>query len=108
MEGKKYYRITDVSEILEENASTLRYWESEFKELSPKRAGSGRRLYTSQDIETLRIIKYLLRTKGMHISVAREQMRHNRQNLSKRAEAMEQLTKLREELANLLQYLSKR
>ena len=107
MEEKKYYKIKDVSEMLDENPSTLRYWESEFNELSPKRTGKGRRLYTSKDIETLRIIKYLLRTKGMHITIAREQMQSNRNNLSKRTEAIVRLEKVRGSLQKLYDSLKK-
>lgn len=108
MEEKSYYRIKDVCEFIGENASTVRYWESEFQELAPKRTLAGRRQYTSKDIETLRIIKYLLRTKGMHISLAKEQLRSNRRNLGTRANALEELTKVKEELELLLQSLSKR
>lgn len=108
MEEKSYYRIKDVCEILGENASTLRYWETEFKELSPKRTMQGRRQYTPKDLETLRIIKYLLRTKGMHISLAKEQLSKNRKNITSRTTAIEELTKIKEELELLLKSLNKR
>lgn len=108
MEEKSYYRIKDVCEFVGENASTIRYWETEFQELAPKRTVAGHRQYTPKDIETLRIIKYLLRTKGMHISLAKEHLHNNRKNLSKRANALEELTKVKEELEILLQSLNKR
>lgn len=108
MEEKQYYRIKDVCDFLGENASTIRYWETEFPELAPSRTLAGRRQYTPKDIETLRVIKYLLRTKGMHISLAKEQLKTNRKNLGKRADAVEELLKVKEELELLLQSLSKR
>ena len=108
MEEKSYYRIKDVTEFIGENASTLRYWESEFKELKPKRSGTGRRFYTSEDIELLRIIKYLLRTKGMHISMAKEQLSKNRKNLGMRAGAIAELEEVKKELELLLSSLNKR
>ena len=108
MEEKAYYRIKDVCEFIGENASTIRYWETEFTELAPRRTMTGRRQYTPKDIETLRIIKYLLRTKGMHISLAKEQLKSNRKNLGMRANAIEELVKVKEELELLLQSLSRR
>ena len=108
MEEKSYYRINDVCEFINESASTIRYWETEFPELSPKRTTRGRRQYTPADIENLRIIKYLLRDKGMHISMAREQMKSNRKNLTRRTEAIAELEKVKEGLQHLLKSLTKR
>lgn len=108
MEEKLFYSIKDVSEFVGESQSTLRFWESEFQELNPTRASKGRRMYTPKDLETIRKIKYLLRTKGMHISAAKEQLRKNSRNIGTRTAALEQLEKLKEELEQLLQSLSKR
>lgn len=107
MEEKSYYRISDIAEFVGENASTLRYWEQEFDELRPKRGGKGRRLYTPKDLDTIRKIKFLLRTKGMHISAAKEQLRKNNRNVSTRAEAIEELEKVRDDLKILLKSLTK-
>ena len=108
MEEKLYYSIKDVAEFVGEVPSTLRYWETEFAELKPKRTLKGRRLYTPGDIETIRKIKFLLRTKGMHIDAAKEQLHKNNKNISTRSQALTELEKLREELKQLLQSLSKR
>ncbi|MCH5213773.1 MAG: MerR family transcriptional regulator [Muribaculaceae bacterium] len=107
MEGKLYYTIKEISEFTGENASTLRFWENEFKELSPKRTASGRRQYTEKDIDTISIIQYLLRTKGMHLAAAKEQLRTNRQNISFRMKALEKLEDVRERLELLRQALNK-
>lgn len=104
---KIYYRIKDVAEMVGENPSTLRYWEKEFGEIKPQRTGNGPRLYTADDIETLRKIKYLLRTKGMHIMAAKEQLRANFKNISTRTEALQHLEKAKEGLELLLKSLSK-
>lgn len=108
MEEKRYYRIKDIAEFVGENPSTLRYWESEFDILKPKRGGKGRRLYTSTDLDNIRKIQFLLRTKGMHISTAKEQLRNNYRNVSTRSEALDELKKAKEELEQMLKSLSKR
>jgi len=43
---KKYYKIKDVAEMLGIVPSTLRYWEQEFPECSPRRSASNQRYYT--------------------------------------------------------------
>ena len=108
MEGKRYYKIKDIAEFVDESPSTLRYWEREFEALNPKRGGRGRRLYTADDIETIRKIKFLLRTKGMHISSAKEQLLKNNKNISTRSQALTELEGIKEDLERLLQSLSKR
>lgn len=103
--SKRYYTIGETSEILGLPPSTLRYWESVFKVLRPQRSSNGRRSYTPADIETLRMIRYMLHDKGMHIDAAREQLKKNRDNISRHAEAVERLKKVRAELAAVLDAL---
>lgn len=108
MEEKSFYRIKDIAEFVDENPSTLRYWESEFEELRPKRGEKGRRLYTPKDLEIIRKIKFLLRTKGMHITAAKEQLHRNNKNVTTKAEVIHELEKVKEELELMLKSLSKR
>lgn len=105
---KKYYRIRDVAEFLGVSPVTVRYWEREFDCLRPSRSSGGVRYYTPADIETLRIIHYLLKTRGLKIESAREQMRVNRKNISNRLKAIDALLEVRGELDTMLKGLSKR
>lgn len=105
---KKYYKIKDVAEMLDVAPSTLRYWEREFPYCQPTRSPSNVRYYKPQDIETLRIIRYLVKEKGLRIEAAREQMRLNRHNISRRVEVIDRLTKIRGELKEMLAALNKR
>jgi DNA-binding transcriptional MerR regulator len=68
---KIYYTIGEVSELLGEKQSTLRYWEKEFKLLTPRRSSGGRRLYTEQDINLLKKIQYFLHEAKYSIEGAR-------------------------------------
>lgn len=105
---KKYYKIKDVSELLGVPTSSLRYWEKEFPECAPRRSNTNIRYYTPKDIETLKMINYLLKVKGLKIEAAKEQMRSNRKNISKRVDIIESLTETRNELEKLLSALHKR
>lgn len=105
---KKYYKIKDVAEILGVSQPTLRYWESEFPDIKPFRSMSNQRFYTPDDIETLRIIYYLVRVRGLKIEAAKEQMRLNRSNITKRMDVIDKLSDVRDELEMLLKGLEKR
>ena len=71
---KLYFRIGEVSELLGVETYVLRYWESEFPALSPKKSGTGHRLYRRKDVETLLRIKHLLYEKRFTIEGARQAM----------------------------------
>lgn len=105
---KKYYKIRDVAELLDVSEPTLRYWEREFPDIKPMRSTSNQRYYTPEDIETLRIIYYLVKVRGLKIEAAREQMRLNRSNISKRMEIVDKLLDVRDELQMILSGLEKR
>lgn len=106
--GKKYYKIKDVADFIGVPESTLRYWESEFTDLNPIRSAKGIRLYTSSDIETVRIIYFLLKVRGLKIDAAKMQMQVNRKNISKRLKVIDELLDVRSELDAMLKTLSKR
>ena len=106
--GKLYYQIKAVAEMLGVQQSTLRFWEKEFDCLNPRRSATNLRYYTPQDIETLRAISYLLRDRGLKLEAAKEQMRLNRGNVSRRLRAIERLEKVRNSLEELMKGLSVR
>lgn len=105
---KKYYKIRDVAELLNVSETTLRYWEREFPEVSPMRSTSNQRYYTPEDIETLRIVYYLVKVRGLKIEAAREQMRLNKTNITKRMDIINKLLDVKDELQLLLSSLEKR
>lgn len=105
---KQFYKIRDVSYLLDVPPSTLRYWEMEFPEIKPTRSTSGRRFYSPSDIKTLRMIHYLVKVKGLRIEAAREELHSNRSNVSQRLEIIDLLTDTRDHLKEMLAALEKR
>lgn len=99
---KKYYKISQVSEILEIPISTLRYWEDKFTILKPKRTSRGTRLYTATDIEKIRMVHYLVKERGMKIDAAQEVIKHNQTGINKHYQAITRLKEIREDLMKLL------
>jgi DNA-binding transcriptional MerR regulator len=70
--NKLYFRIGEVSRLLGVKAHVLRYWESEFPALAPKKSGTGQRLYRRKDVQTLLEIKHLLYDRRYTIEGARQ------------------------------------
>jgi DNA-binding transcriptional MerR regulator len=74
-DGKLYYRIGEVSRITDVKPYVLRYWESEFRWMSPQKSRSKQRLYRKKDIEMILLIKKLLYQERYTIAGARRRLR---------------------------------
>ena len=57
---KLFYKIGEVSKIVGVEPYVLRYWETEFNFLKPRKNKSGQRVYIKKDVELLLAIKKLL------------------------------------------------
>ena len=71
---KEYFRIGEVSKILDVDTYVVRFWESEFKSIKPIRTKTYQRLYRRKDVEELLLIKNLLYTDKFTISGAKRQL----------------------------------
>ena len=71
---KLYYRIGEVEEIAGVPAYVLRYWESEFKLLRPKKNPAGQRLYRQRDLDLVQRIKTLLYDERLTLEGARKRL----------------------------------
>lgn len=84
--NKVYFRIGEVSRLIDVPEHTIRYWEEEFRQVKPEKTRSGQRLYRRRDIELLAQIKQLLWEKKFKIAGARLHLR-------KETETAEQTTR---------------
>ena len=99
---KMYYSIKEVGEMFDLPESTLRYWEQEFPFLKPKTSGTAKiRQYQEKDLEQVRLIHNLVKVRGFKIAAAREMLTKNRQGVQKKADALQSLLELREDLQAL-------
>jgi DNA-binding transcriptional MerR regulator len=71
---KLYYRIGEVEQVTGVPAYVLRYWESEFKLLRPKKNPAGQRLYRPRDVELVQRIKTLLYDERLTLEGARKRL----------------------------------
>jgi DNA-binding transcriptional MerR regulator len=110
---KLYFKIGEVSELLGVEPYVLRYWETEFPGLSPKKSGTGHRLYRRKDVELLLRIKHLLYERRFTIEGARQSLQaETKVSKPKSAKRVQQdlfsvdpLPQIRRELADILQLL---
>ncbi len=69
---KLYFRIGEVSRVAGVKPHVLRYWETEFPAIAPKKSGRGHRLYRRKDVELILEIKRLLYEERFTIEGARK------------------------------------
>ena len=103
---KMYFKIGEVSEIAGLEQHVLRFWESEFKNIRPKRTSTGQRMYRKADIELLLYIKKLLHNEKFTIQGAKKYL-NSRSDKDSSAESgqitVEQICSDLEEIKKLLQ-----
>src|SRR5580700_4025957 len=111
---KLYFKIGEVSDLLGVEPYVLRYWEGEFAALSPKKSGTGHRLYRRKDVELLLRIKHLLYDRKFTIEGARQTLQEELRGPKARpAKSVSQrdlfssdpLPEIRRELADILSML---
>lgn len=92
---KQYYPIGEVAAMFKVNTSLIRFWETEFSDIRPRKNKKGDRFFTPQDIKTLELIHYLLRQKKLTIEGAKEYLKANRQDGAARMELVRSLEKIK-------------
>jgi DNA-binding transcriptional MerR regulator len=96
-----YYSIKEVSEMLDVNITTLRFWEKEFPQLKPKVTAAKVRQYSEKDIALLRAIRSLVKVRGFKIAAARKYLMEDMHGAEDRAELLDTLISVREQLKEL-------
>jgi DNA-binding transcriptional MerR regulator len=71
---EKLYKIGEVCKLADLQPYVLRYWETEFPQLSPNKSGGGQRLYTRAELDTILRIKDLLYKEGFTIAGAKKRL----------------------------------
>ena len=109
---KLFFRIGEVSSLLGLEPYVLRYWETEFPTLSPKKSSTGHRLFRRKDVELLLKIKHLLYEKRFTIDGARQYLHAEAKSANQKEVKQEQqdlfldpMPEIRKELAEILKML---
>jgi DNA-binding transcriptional MerR regulator len=100
-EDRLYYSIGELSEMFDVAPSLLRYWESEFDFIKPKRNRKGTRFYTSKDIDAIKKIHHLVKTQGYTLEGARKKLKTKDTSINSSVELIERLKHIKSFLKDL-------
>ena len=102
---KRYYSIGEVVDAFNVNPSLIRFWETEFSILNPKKNAKGNRRFTTQDIENVKHLYFLLKERGYTIEGARTYIKEHKKKslntlgiINKLKEIRSRLIKIKEQL----------
>jgi DNA-binding transcriptional MerR regulator len=107
---QEFFSIGEVCDLTGLKAHVLRYWESQFRFLSPAKNRSGNRVYQRKEIELILLVKNLLYTEKYTIDGARQKLNDHRKagelrRVSRDALAVETLESIEQDLRDLLRQL---
>jgi DNA-binding transcriptional MerR regulator len=102
---KLYYSIGEVAEIFHVAPSLIRFWESEFDIIKPKKNRKGNRQFTKEDIDNVRTIFHLVKEKGFTLQGAKEMLRNDSQAVKDKMEMLDSLRSVRSFLLELREKL---
>lgn len=98
---KLYYSIGEVSEMFSVAPSLIRFWESEFEIIQPKKNRKGNRQFTKEDIDNVRTIYHLVKEKGFTLQGAKEMLRNDSQSVKDKMEMLDSLRRVRQFLVEV-------
>ena len=102
-DDKRFFRIGEVSRIVGVKPYVIRYWESEFPALRPRRADSRQRTYQRKDIEILGEIKRLLYEERLTIEGAKKRLGAAKRDITLPSHDI--VREIKEELGGILKIL---
>lgn len=98
---KLYYSLKEVARHFDVNESLLRFWETEFKIISPRKTLGGTRQYTKEDIESIEIVYHLVREKGLTLEGARQYLKNKHDETARKLQVIRKLETIKKELQNM-------
>ena len=102
---KLYYSIGEVSEMFSVAPSLIRFWESEFEIIQPKKNRKGNRQFTKEDIDNVRTIFHLVKQKGFTLQGAKEMLKNDTQSVKDKMEMLDCLRRVRQFLVEVREKL---
>ncbi|HNP78967.1 MAG: MerR family transcriptional regulator [Cyclobacteriaceae bacterium] len=98
---KLYYSIGEVAEQFNVAPSLIRFWETEFDILQPKKNRKGNRQFTREDIDQIRLIYHLVKEKGFTLNGAKEMLKQDSVAVRDKMEMIDSLRSIRKFLSDL-------
>ena len=98
---KRYYSIGEVAKAFGVNASLIRFWDSEFDILKPKKNAKGNRMFTPEDVKNLQLIYYLVKERGFTLEGARTHLKEGQKKTLDKFDIITKLEGIKSELTTI-------
>lgn len=99
--NRLYYSVKEVAAHFNVNESLLRFWESEFDIINPRKTEGGTRQYTKDDIENIAVVYHLVKEKGLTLEGARQTLKQKRDEETRKIQVINRLEQIKKELEDL-------
>ena len=99
--AKLYYSISEVAGMFSVNTSLIRFWESEFDIIKPKKNKRGNRMFTKNDIDNFHLIFNLVKEQGFTLNGAKEKLKNNNKQMRENWEVIKSLKEIKTFLLKL-------
>jgi DNA-binding transcriptional MerR regulator len=98
---KRYYSIGEVAKAFDVNASLIRFWDSEFDILKPKKNAKGNRMFTPEDIKNLQLIYHLVKERGFTLEGAKTHLKEGQKKTMDKFEIISKLETIKMQLISI-------
>lgn len=99
--NRLYYSMREVAAHFNVNESLLRFWETEFDIINPRKTDGGTRQYTKEDIDNIEIVYHLVKERGLTLEGARQTLRQKGDEVTRKIEVINKLEQIKRELEDL-------
>ena len=98
---KLYYSIGELAAAFEVNASLIRFWDSEFDILKPKKNAKGNRMFTPEDVKNLKLIYHLVKERGFTLEGAKTHLKDNKKQILDKFDIVNKLEGIKKQLLDI-------
>lgn len=98
---KKYYTIGEVAKELKVATSLIRFWETQFDFIRPKKNDKGNRKFTQDDLKKIKLVYHLVKEKGFTLQGAQEHIKNSKDGIDSQADMVASLKRIRSFMVEL-------
>ena len=95
---KRYYSIGEVAKAFDVNTSLIRFWDSEFDIIKPKKNAKGNRMFTPEDVKNLQLIYHLVKERGFTLEGAKIHLKEGQKKTLNKFEIIRKLESIKTQL----------
>jgi DNA-binding transcriptional MerR regulator len=98
---KRYYSIGEVAKAFGVNASLIRFWDSEFDILKPKKNAKGNRMFTPEDVKNLQLTFHLVKERGFTLEGAKTHLKEGQKKTLDKFDIINKLETIKAQLLSI-------